>query len=152
MAGIGPTSIQPPATIAYHAPVGKPAVGLESPDSKNATLPPVEQSAAGDRLRGDRAASADSADSADADGRRRDDRQRQGDPQPQPEPQPEAALERQSLEPVRAPLAPPPLDVGGLMRALALAASAVSGRNAIRAFDEVRHDRDDIGPHLDQHI
>lgn len=34
-----------------YAPLGKPAVGLESPENKDQTLPPVEETAAGDKKR-----------------------------------------------------------------------------------------------------
>jgi hypothetical protein len=45
-AGVLPQSITP-----TYSPLGKPAVGLESPDTKNQTLPPVEESANTDRTR-----------------------------------------------------------------------------------------------------
>lgn len=50
MSTIGPAL--PPASITpTYSPLGKPAVGLENPEAKNQTLPPVEQSTRLDKNR-----------------------------------------------------------------------------------------------------
>jgi len=47
--GIGaPQPFQP---VSPYSPLGKPAVGLESSENKNQTLPPIEESSGSDKLR-----------------------------------------------------------------------------------------------------
>jgi hypothetical protein len=50
MSTIGP-ALPPAALIPSYSPLGKPAVGLETPEAKNQTLPPVEQSPRPDKNR-----------------------------------------------------------------------------------------------------
>lgn len=47
---IGPSLPPQPSSLSYN-PLGKPAVGLESPEAKNQTLPPVEESARAEKNR-----------------------------------------------------------------------------------------------------
>lgn len=60
-AGLPPQQITP-----SYSPLGKPAVGLESPDTKDQTLPPVEQSASADKTRNRFSGKKTEAVSADA--------------------------------------------------------------------------------------
>lgn len=55
MIAIGAGQAQLPAVTSPYAPLGKSPVGLESPENKDATLPPVEESAAAEKSRADQA-------------------------------------------------------------------------------------------------
>jgi hypothetical protein len=50
---IGASLGHSPATVSAQAPIGKAPVGLESPQNKNAALPPVEESSAAEKVRAD---------------------------------------------------------------------------------------------------
>src|SRR5579862_7323303 len=72
-AGLPPQQVAP-----SYSPLGKPAVGLESPDTKNQTLPPVEESANTDRARNQ--FTGKKTDEASADAERNKGRRRGGTP------------------------------------------------------------------------
>jgi len=60
------TGLPPQQVAPAYSPLGKPAVGLESPDTKNQTLPPVEESPDTDRARNQFAGKKSDAVPADA--------------------------------------------------------------------------------------
>lgn len=51
VSGTGPGPVQPVPNLTPHSPIGKPAVGLETPEHKDTPLPPVEESTESARLR-----------------------------------------------------------------------------------------------------
>jgi hypothetical protein len=53
---IGAGQAYSPTTVSVQAPIGKAPVGLESPQNKNAALPPIEESAAADKARAEQTA------------------------------------------------------------------------------------------------
>lgn|SRR5690606_23753886 len=154
MSSISVSPVPPVTTVSFQASIGRPAVGLETPENKNATLPPVEEPTAADKRRG-------KADVVDPDAER-DGHPRRENPSSQleidqPPPQTSTVSPDARLDTAAAFVVDPEpaLGASGLMRALALAASDASGRNAIRAFDEVQRESEPSNPliqHLDQRI